>query len=179
MIPSFGENYRFQWEDLGDIELGRPNLGPQLPVTVYRLAQYTLREAIAQRYGDDTAGDLLRDAGWIAGREFCLHVLDRNQPLTAFIAQLQTRLRDLGIGVLRVERADPESLTFLLTVSEDLDCSGLPITGTTVCDYDEGFFAGLLYAYTGQSFSAREIDCWTTGDRTCRFDIKLEQLLAA
>ena len=30
MIPAFGENYRFQWEDLGDIELGRPNLGPQL-----------------------------------------------------------------------------------------------------------------------------------------------------
>lgn len=180
MIPSFGENYRFQWEDLGDIELGRPNLGLQLPVVVYRLAQYTLREAIAQRYGDDVAADILREAGWIAGREFCLNILDRDQPLTAFIAQLQTQFRDLGIGVLRVESADPERLNFLLTVSEDLDCSGLPIAGTTVCDYDEGFIAGLLYAYTGgQSFSAKEIDCWATGDRTCRFDVKLEQSVAA
>lgn len=93
MIPAFGENYRFQWEDLGDIELGRPNLGLQLPVLVYRLAQYTLREAIAQRYGDGAAGDILREAGWIAGREFCLHILNRSQPLTAFIAQLQTQLR--------------------------------------------------------------------------------------
>lgn len=177
MIPAFGENYRFQWEDLGDIELGRPNLGPQLPVLVYRLAQYTLRETIAQRYGDDTAGDILREAGWIAGREFCLNILDRSQPLTAFIAHLQTQLRELSIGVLRVERADPESLAFLLTVSEDLDCSGLPITGTTVCDYDEGFIAGLLYAYTGLSFSVKEIDCWATGDRTCRFDVKLDQPL--
>jgi hypothetical protein len=39
MIPHFGENYHFQWNDLGDIELGRPNLGLQLPVVVYRLAQ--------------------------------------------------------------------------------------------------------------------------------------------
>lgn len=178
MIPAFGENYRFQWEDLGDIELGRPNLGLQLPVLVYRLAQYTLREAIAQRYGDGAAEDILREAGWIAGREFCLNILNRSQPLTAFIAQLQTQLRELSIGVLRVERADPESLAFLLTVSEDLDCSGLPITGTTVCDYDEGFIAGLLYAYTGLSFSVKEIDCWATGDRTCRFDVKLDQPLA-
>ncbi|QQS55713.1 MAG: 4-vinyl reductase [Candidatus Competibacteraceae bacterium] len=178
MIPTFGEHYRFQWDDLGDIELGRPNLGSQLPVAIYRLAQYTLRETLAQRYGDDTAGDILRDAGWIAGREFCLNVLDRNQPLNAFIAELQNQLKEMGIGVLRVERADPEKLTFMLTVSEDLDCSGLPIMGTTVCDYDEGFIAGLLYAYTGQSFSAKEIDCWATGDRTCRFDVKPDALAA-
>ena len=157
------------------MELGRPNLGLQLPVMVYRLAQYTLREAIAQRYGDETAGDILRDAGWIAGREFCLNMLDRDQPLSAFIAQLQHKLKELSIGILRVERASPEPPAFLLTVCEDLDCSGLPMTGTTVCDYDEGFIAGLLHAYTGKPFSAKEIDCWATGDRTCRFDVKLDQ----
>lgn len=169
MIPAFGEHYRFQWDDLGDIELGRPNLGQQLPVSVYRLTQYTLREAIAQRYGDEQAGDVLREAGWIAGRELCLNTLDRTQPLNAFIAELQSRLKDLGIGVLRVEKADPERLVFTLTVSEDLDCSGLPVCGTTVCDYDEGFIAGVFYAYTGRAFSAEEVDCWATGDRTCRF----------
>ncbi|HPE71522.1 MAG TPA: 4-vinyl reductase [Candidatus Competibacter sp.] len=178
MIPAFGEHYRFQWDDLGDIDLGRPNLGPQLPVAVYRLAQYTLRETLAQRYSDDTAGDILRDAGWIAGREFCLNVLNRKQPLNAFIAELQNQLKAMSIGVLRVEWADPEKLAFTLTVSEDLDCSGLPVMGTTVCDYDEGFIAGLLYAYTGQSFSAKEIDCWATGDRTCRFDVKPDTLAA-
>ena len=178
MIPAFGANYRFKWEDLGDIELGRPNLGQQLPVTVYRLAQYTLRETLAQHYGDDVAGDILREAGWIAGREFCLNILNRSQPLNAFIAELQMRLKDLGIGMLRVEQADLDKLAFILTVSEDLDCSGLPITGATVCDYDEGFIAGLLHAYTGKNFSAKEIDCWATGDRTCRFDVKLDSIAA-
>jgi uncharacterized protein len=171
MIPAFGENYRFQWCDLGDIDLGRPNLGPQLPVVVYRLAQYTMRETLAQHYGEQKAGELLRESGWIAGREFCLNVLDRSLPLMAFIAELQIKLRELGVGILRVEQADPETLAFTLTVSEDLDCSGLPVSGTTVCEYDEGFISGLLYAYTGRGFAAREIDCWANGDRTCRFVI--------
>ncbi len=178
MIPAFGESYRFQWADLGDIALGRPNLGLQVPVVVYRLAQYTMREALAQRYGEEKAADLLREAGWIAGRELCLNILDREQPLNAFIAQLQTRLKELGIGVLRIEKADTEQLVFTLTVSEDLDCSGLPVTGTSVCDYDEGFIAGVLHAYTGRPFSAKEIDCWATGDRTCRFEVRPEPVRA-
>lgn len=178
MIPSFGENYRFQWDDLGDIDLGRPNLGQRLPVAVYRLAQYTMREVIAQRHGDAVASDLLRESGWIAGREFCLNVLDVSRPLNVFIADLQSRLKEWGIGVLRVEQADLDRFEFVLTVSEDLDCSGLPVSGVTVCDYDEGFIAGVLHAYTGRSFAVKEIDCWATGDRTCRFTVKPDPVQA-
>lgn len=172
MLPSFGTNYVFQWDDLGDIDLGRPNLGQQMPVSVYRLAQYTMREALQQRLGAEAASELMRDAGWIAGREFCLNTLDCNQSLNAFLAQLQTRLKDLAIGLLRIEQADLEQLTLTVTVSEDLDCSGLPVTGHTICDYDEGFIAGLLHAFSGRDFSVKEVDCWATGDRTCRFEIK-------
>ncbi|MBL8251826.1 MAG: 4-vinyl reductase [Candidatus Competibacter sp.] len=172
MIPDFGENYTFQWDDLGDIEFGRPNLGQTVPVLVYRLSQYTMREVLAQRYGDETAAAILRDAGWISGRKFCLNLLNRDQSFSAFMSEVQTKLKELGIGVLRVEKANLDQLLFTLTVSEDLDCSGLPLSGTTVCDYDEGFIAGLLYTYTGKTFSAKEIDCWATGDRTCRFEVK-------
>jgi predicted hydrocarbon binding protein len=59
-----------------------------------------------------------------------------------------------------------------LTVAEDLDCSGLPCTNEVVCQYDEGFIAGVLEAYTGQAFNAKEIDCWASGDRVCRFDVR-------
>ena len=104
--------------------------------------------------------------------------MDRAQPLGTFVAQLQAKLKELGIGVLRVEKADPNDMLFTLTVSEDLDCSGLPLSGNTVCDYDEGFLAGLLYTYTGKPFSAKEIDCWATGDRTCRFEVKPDLLAA-
>ena len=43
---------RFSWEDLGDIAEGRPNLGNTVPVSVYRLLQYTLRDAITEAYDD-------------------------------------------------------------------------------------------------------------------------------
>jgi hypothetical protein len=63
-------------------------------------------------------------------------------------------------------------MQFTLTVAEDLDCSGLPFTDEVVCHYDEGFIAGVLEAYTGKPFEAKEIDCWASGDRVCRFDVK-------
>ena len=34
----------------------------------------------------------------------------------------------------------------------------------------EGFIAALLESFTGKKFTVKEIDCWCTGDRTCRFE---------
>ena len=63
----------------------------------------------------------------------------------------------------------------ILTVSEDADCSGLPLLGETVCNYDEGFIGGILSAYTGKEYTATEIDCWATGDRVCRFRAEMNE----
>ena len=68
-----------------------------------------------------------------------------------------------------MEHFHEESGEIVLTVGEDLDCSGLPVTGEEVCTYDEGFLAGILEAYTGSEYHVREIDCWANGNRTCRF----------
>ena len=167
--------YQFQWKDLGNIEEGRPNLGPTTLVSVYRLMQYTLRDVLITRYGVQTANELFVEAGKLAGTQFSKNMLDLSADFEAFVAQLQERLRALSIGILRIEKADISKMDFVLTVSEDLDCSGLPIVGETVCDYDEGFIAGILNAYTGKDFEVKEIDCWATGDRTCRFTAKLKQ----
>ena len=78
-------------------------------------------------------------------------------------------LKKLKIGILRIEEADLEKMKFTLTVAEDLDCSGLPASDETICTYDEGFISGLLSEYTGKNFSAKEVDCWCSGDRVCRF----------
>ena len=56
-----------------------------------------------------------------------------------------------------------------------MDCSGLPLSEETICDYDEGFIAGVLKAYTGKDFFVKEVDCWATGDRVCRFAVKVLQ----
>jgi predicted hydrocarbon binding protein len=163
---------QFTWEQLGNIEVGRRTLGKDMPVLVYRLFQYTLKDVLTRIYNADTAADLFRAAGHLAGLEIAKNILDLSGDFAHFIAHLQNQLIDLKIGILQIEQANLDSLTFTLTVSEDLDCSGLPIMEDTVCDYDEGFIAGILEAYTGKAFNVQEIDCWAIGGRTCRFTAK-------
>lgn len=169
------ESYRFSWKDLGDIEAGRPNLGNLMNVAVYRLMQYTLRDVLNRHLSVEKAAELLREAGKLAGTEFCKNLLDCSLPFNEFIAELQVKMLSLKIGVLRVEKTDFEKMEFILTVAEDLDCSGLPFADETVCEYDEGFIAGILEVFTGKEFDAREIDCWASGDRTCRFKVTAKE----
>jgi len=166
--------YEFSWDLLGDLEIGRPNLGDHARLEVYRLMQFCFRDVIEQRYGSVAADEVFYEAGKLAGREFAEHLLTRPADLGDYVAELQRVLRDMGVGVLRVEKADAERGEFVVTVSEDLDCSGLPETGEAICTYDEGFIAALLESYTGRRFRVKEVDCWCTGDRTCRFTAEPE-----
>jgi len=165
--------YNFKWKDLGDISLGRPKLGPLTQVAVYRLMQYTLRDILEKKYGAIETNKVFFDAGFLAGREFCTNLLDRSLQFNDFISELTRQLLHFNIGILRVESANLDDFTFILTMSEDLDCSGLPFYGVPVCDYDEGFIGGIFHVYTGRTFDVKEIDCWGTGERTCRFSVKL------
>ena len=166
--------YAFSWDLLGDIELGRPNLGNTTRLEVYRLMQFCFRDVLEQRFGAEAADDVFYEAGKLAGAEFAAHLLGKPADLGYFVAELQRVLREMGIGILRVEKADADKGQFVVTVSEDLDCSGLPETGESICVYDEGFIAALLESYTGRRFVVKEVDCWCTGDRTCRFTAEVE-----
>ena len=159
----------FSWENLGDIKKGRVDLGEGMPVLVYRLMQYTMLDILSKAHGPEQANDYFRQAGFLAGTEFAKHVLDLKADFDTFVAALHKTLQDLQIGILRMEAFDPETGNIILTVEQDLDCSGLPITDENVCVYDEGFIAGILEAYTGKKYDVREVDCWASGDRVCRF----------
>ncbi len=164
----------FSWADLGDLQAGRPNLGPMAPVLVYRLLECTMRETLIDSYGLDAANEVFFKAGKLAGEQFCRNVLDTRLAFGPFVSQLRQTLKDLKIGLLRVEHADLDAWFMILTVAEDLDCSGLPVTSETVCVYDEGFIAGILEVYAGREFAVKEVDCWANGDRVCRFEVKGE-----
>ena len=159
----------FSWANLGDIKEGRGNLGEGMPVLVYRLMQFTLLDVLTREFGREKANHYLREAGRLAGKEFAHNVLDLKVDLNTFVANLQKELEELKVGILHIETIDEKTAEIVLTVAEDLDCSGLPITDETVCDYDEGFIAGILNAYTGKPYEVKEIDCWASGDRVCRF----------
>jgi predicted hydrocarbon binding protein len=160
---------KFRWENLGNIKEGRGDLGEEMPVLVYRLMQFTMLDILTQEYGMVQANELWRQCGFLAGTEFARNVLDLNVDLDTFIANLQKSLEDLKIGILRMEAFDGDTGNLVLTVGQDLDCSGLPMTNETVCFYDEGFIGGILETYTGKKYDVREVDCWANGDRVCRF----------
>lgn len=166
---------RFTWNSIGDVVDGRRNLGEDMPVYVYRLFQFTIKDVLAKRFGNEATVDIFRQAGELAGREFASHLLNLELPLDQFISHLRAALEESKIGILRVEKFDAETGDAVLTVGEDLDCSGLPVTGETVCNYDEGFLAGILKVYTKKDYVVTEVDCWATGSRVCRFEANVKK----
>jgi predicted hydrocarbon binding protein len=165
----------FTWETLGNINEGRGDLGDSMPVLVYRLMQFTMLDVLSKAHGAEKANDYFRDAGFLAGREFATNVLDLKSDFSNFVAKLQNSLREFKIGILRMEEFNMETGEVVLSVEQDLDCSGLPITNENVCSYDEGFISGILEAYTGKKYRVREVDCWANGARTCRFNGTVEK----
>lgn len=165
---------KFSWESIGNIQEGRQNLGESMPVFVYRLLQFTMKDELVNQLGKEKTIEIFRNAGELAGKEFANHLLDLTLPFDEFTAQLQNILVETKIGVLRIEEFNQETGFAVLTVGEDLDCSGLPITGETVCNYDEGFLAGILKVYTKKEYIVTEIDCWASGARVCRFEARCD-----
>lgn len=165
--------YAFSWELLGDIDLGRPNLGPLLRLELYRLMQFTFRDVLERHYGSEMTDQLFREAGWLAGKAFYDHQIAPVESLNELVRKTQEALRTLQMGILRVEEADLNTGKFVLTVEEDLDCSGLPELDFETCKYDEGFLSAILESFTGNRYEVREVECWCTGGRSCRFAAKV------
>ena len=159
----------FSWSNLGNIKDGRGELGEEMPVLVYRLMQFTMLDILSRDFGKEKANDYLRASGYLAGTEFARNMLDLSLDFDSFVVNLQKSLMDLKIGILCIESYNTDTGEITLTIGEDLDCSGIPITNETVCDYDEGFISGILETYTGKPYKAKEIDCWASGNRVCRF----------
>jgi len=162
--------YRFFWDLLGNIELGRPNLGKHARIEMYRLMQFSFRDVLEQHLGANETDRIFYESGYLAGTEFHNNLIGPVKDINDFIKKLQSVLKELGAGILRVEEADLEEGRFIITVAEDLDCSGLPELDTQLCTFDEGFIAALLECHSGKPFTVKEVDCWCSGDRTCRFN---------
>jgi uncharacterized protein len=173
MFKEEREEALFDWTMLGNIAEGRPNLGSTTDVTVYRLMQFTLRDVLIREMGVEAADRIFFTAGKSAGTHFYQKLITRKSAeFHGFVEELQELLSKLRVGILRVEKADMDELSFTLTVAEDLDCSGLPMCDEEICTYDEGFIAGLFLAHTGKEFQVKEVDCWCSGDRVCRFEVR-------
>lgn len=160
---------QLSWESLGDISAGRPNLGPTMRVEFYRLALFSIRAELGETLGVERAKKVTYLAGQKAGRVFAHRCVEVGDDIATSTKRLQSALLEMGVGVMLFEKTDIDGGRLELTLSEDLDCSGVEECGETFCIFDEGFISGALEVFTGKRFDVTEIDCWATGSRTCRF----------
>ena len=115
MFKEEREDSLFSWTMLGDVAQGRPNLGPTTDVSVYRLMQFTLRDVLIRDLGPEKADQIFYDAGLIAGRHFYDRLITKKNDINEFLGELQGILKDLAVGILRVEKADLDALTDFIT----------------------------------------------------------------
>ena len=57
---------KYQWKNLGNISIGRPDLGDTVPVAIYRQLEFSLIEVLTRRYGSKEANDIfiMNKPGW-------------------------------------------------------------------------------------------------------------------
>lgn len=161
--------YTLNWHRIGDVELGRPELGHRASVESYRLMHFALKDVLEEGVGTEMADQLFYRAGYKAGGVFYKQFLDEPMGFDAFVTRLKTVLKCHGIGLFEVESFDPASKMLIMTMSEDLECSGVAEVNHKICSYDEGFLCAILEAHLLMPYVVKEIDCWGTGERTCRF----------
>lgn len=166
---------KFDWRFIGDIDFGRPSLGENTSIAIYRLMQYSMKHVLNSKFGKQEANKIIYEAGKTAGFAIFENILSEYKDLEwdDFLVKLEKLLISLKIGILKVEKADLNKFAFMLVVEEDIDCSGLPNIGETICNFDEGFIAAIFSAYWQKEFRAKEIDCWGNGDNVCRFGLNL------
>lgn len=67
----------------------RGNLGKDIPVTIYRLLEYSIREQLIRQFGKETQIQVFQDAGFRQVPFFAENMLNLKLPLNSFVAELQ------------------------------------------------------------------------------------------
>ena len=148
--------YAFDWKYIGDMELGRPNLGKTARLEIYRLFQYTLPGRYSEtEYGTEQSDRLLYKAGFLAGTEFCKRYVGECASFSDFVAKVQAALEEMNVGILHVERADMDKLEFTLTVAEIWTVPDSRIWDMSSAPTHEGLISGLFKSFTGKSFESQ------------------------
>lgn len=164
-----GSHYTFNWDKLGDVRDGRGNLGLEMPIAIHRVMQYSMLDAMSDKYGTDESDEMFRKAGYLAGYEVAANLMNLDVELSQFLTEVKNLFKNYKLGVFRPEYIAEDLGEIVVTIAQGCGGSGIVKSNETVCTYEEGFLMGILKAYTGNEYDVREIDCWAMGDRVCRF----------
>jgi len=175
-MSSVPRKYTFTWDVVGGRDIAMPELGTKAATEAYRRLQFSLHDALGQRYGTEAADELFFEVGVFAGKSFFNRYCKKASDLHSLVKIVQEQLRELGIVRFGVTDA---AMASQISQDEGLDCSGPADTADHICSfvqgildiciYDEGFVKGILDSFMGRDFSVREVECWCSDARTCRY----------
>lgn len=72
--------------------------------------------------------------------------------------------RSTGLGKVEISES-------YITIKDCFDCGDMPEVGHTLCSLDEGMIEGIYEERLGKEVTVREVECFGTGERHCRFKI--------
>jgi len=177
--------YKFSWGLLGDMELGRPTLGPTMRLEPFRLAIGAMRDVLERSFGTANADNILIESGKLAGRHFFENALGKNKTtdFDQFVKLVQSVFISMRVGTFTLEESDLKSGSFLFAVAEDISYSGIADLKREIHKFEEGFIIGLLEGFADRKFQVKEVCCWSTDNAVRRFKAnaapKLERISAS
>lgn len=173
MFQNDREEYHFKWETMGRVKAERPDVGTDVPVIVFRLYAYTLRDSIIKHLDVHKANHILKEAGFNAGVEFYNNVIAVSESTGNFFTDFELHFKGWKLGLLVFdEDVNKDSTEYSVKIYQDLNSSGVEHVSETICEWDEGFIAGVLTTYSKANFYVLETECWASGHEFCRFKIK-------
>lgn len=156
-------------EIIGDLSAGRPTLGNMTSVSIYRLYSYSLRAVLEAKYRKEESDRIIYQAGKLAGSTIFNSLMSSVSDAEQMFVKMQEIFLKSKIGKVNIDNIDAKHEMYSLVISEDLDCSGLPVDGTTKCTFDEGLISGILSSFFKKEFITKEWRCWGTGEKYCLF----------
>lgn len=135
----------------------RPILGPEVPLTTFRL----LRLVGMQEILGESTGPTLYMAGKTVGKQLAFPDVD------SFL----TFVRKQKIGVPELERVDNNNL--IVRMGECMTCTGLPDLGRFLCHFESGLIAGALESILGRRTKSTQTKGISCGDPYCQFEVFL------
>jgi predicted hydrocarbon binding protein len=149
-------------------------MGNTVGLEMFRILRTSMVGLIAFRMGEKEAVEAIYMAGKAVGGEIGRTFLPEVKDLNEFVTKVKDILSDLKVGILKVVSADTAKGKFVIAVDECASCSGTPVIGQPICNFEGGIIAGLLKYFLKKEVKVVEVKCWALGDKTCEFEVTVQ-----
>jgi hypothetical protein len=135
----------------------RPNLGEDIPLTLYRI----LRVIGMRNILGETSGATL----YMMGKQVGTMIGAKD------LGEFEEKVRELKVGIPELQVIDEDHV--IVKLYECITCAGFVYTGEMFCDMESGIIAGLLEGVFKKKARSTQTKSWSVGYNYCEFEIIL------